>query len=206
VGVRDLQNADRVLFTTIRAIFLLRPKVFGIENPVGEMRERAILRPLERFRKRTSQCQFSDKDGNDEFPYRKDTDVYTNVPCTLPTCQDTPCAYRKKHGRHEETAQRGSSRNGTPGNPTEVLHRVPKALCQHILLEGLGEGSPGPVKYHPDDISESTPGYEDLKLYTDESIPVDKAIAILEAKYDPQKHTMQGGRKRGHKRKRHRRR
>ena len=205
-GVRDLSSADRVLFATIRAIFLLRPEVFGIENPVGGMRERAILRPLERFRKRTSQCQFSDKDGNDMFPYRKDTDVYTNVPCTLPTCQDTPCAYKKKYGRHEETAQRGSSRNGTPGNPTEVLHRVPKALCQHILLEAFGEGAPGPVPYHPDDVPESTPGYEDLRLYTDLSISVDDAIAILEAKYGSPKLAAQGGRKRGHKRRRHRRR
>ena len=206
VGVRNLKDADRVLFSTIRAIFLLRPEVFGIENPVGEMRERAILRPLERFRKRTSQCQFSDEDGNDLFPYRKDTDVYTNVPCTLPTCQDTPCAYKKKYGRHEETAQRGSSRNGTPGNPTEVLHRVPKALCQHILLEAFGEGSPGPVPYHPDDIPESTPGYEDLRLYTDESISIDEAIAILEAKYGSEAQATRGGRKRGHKRKKHRRR
>ena len=81
-----------------------------------------------------------------------------------------------------------------------------ESVGQHILLEAFGEGAPGPVSYHPDNVPESTPGYEDLRLYTDLSISVDEAIAILEAKYGSPKQATQGGGKRGHKRRRHRRR
>ena len=64
MGVRDLKNANRLLFARIRAIFLLRLEVFSLEDLVGELREQAILVPVQHFLKLTSMCWFC----NDRFP------------------------------------------------------------------------------------------------------------------------------------------
>lgn len=175
VGVRDFPNADLMGLATVRLIFKLLPKVWMLENPVGWLQERPFMWPLRRFRLRTSYCQFDDPGEDDVFPYRKDTVIYTNVACSLPTCQDTPCSYKREHGRHKEGAQ---------GNSAEVLHRVPRGLCQHILLQAFGEGPSRVMPYHPNDVPAYTDGADLLHLYVDESIPLEEALAKLNAAYD----------------------
>jgi hypothetical protein len=43
------------------------------------------MQPLKRFLKSTTYCKF------DDFEYRGETDLWTNVPVALPHCRLVPC-------------------------------------------------------------------------------------------------------------------
>ena len=60
-----------------------------------------------------------------------------------------------------------------------MLHRVPRGLCQHILLQAFGEGPSRVMPYHPNDVPAYTDGADLLHLYVDESIPLEEALARL---------------------------
>ena len=150
---RDLETADAIGRAAVRLILWLRPKAFVLENPLGMFCDREYTRPLRRFLKETSYCKFG-------FPYYKPTDIITNINCYLPHCRTDPCEHRRRHGRHPETAQRGTSRNGTPGNTLERLHRVPKALIQRLFLSAFFPGHVALENFLPGDI----PGGESHRL------------------------------------------
>ena len=143
---RDLETADAIGRAAVRLILWLRPKAFVLENPLGMFRDREYTRPLRRFLKETSYCKYG-------FRYYKPTDIITNINCHLPHCRTDPCEHRRRHGRHPETAQRGSSRNGTPGNPLDRLHRVPKALIQRLFLSAFFPEKIALENFLPGDVS-----------------------------------------------------
>jgi len=144
---RDLKTADEIAKATIRLILLLKPEAWVIENPTGLLRTREFMIPFLRFLKPTSYCKF-------KFKYRKDTDVFTNIPCFLPHCRLDKCKYKLENGVHEEGAQRGRSRNGTPGNSTETLHRVPHGLVQTLFLHAFEKGRNDPADYSSESMAD----------------------------------------------------
>ena len=162
-GARNLELADKVGRAAVRTIFKLKPDVFVIENPTGLLRDRPFMRCLRKFLKSTTYCMFSG------FKYRKETDIYTNVDVPLKHCRTTPCREKRLTGKHPETAQRGPSKNGTPGNTLATLHRVPHELVQLIFKYAFLPETITVSKYLPDD------------LEAKEAIQVRAALATLEA-------------------------
>ena len=142
---RDLESADAVGRATVQAILDLAPAVFVIENPNGLLRHRDYMQPLLKYLKPTTYCVWG-------FPYKKETDIFTNIEVHLPHCRLVPCEYFRKHGRHAETAQRGNSKNGTPGNSVERLHRVPHGLIIELLKHAFIPSSRAPKGYLPEDL------------------------------------------------------
>lgn len=143
---RDLEYADAIGRAAVRILLKLRPKAFAIENPLGMFRDRDYMAPLIKFLKPTSYCKFKD------FRYYKPTDIISNTNCHLPHCRTAPCQYKLLHGRHAETAQRGSSRNNTPGNSLENLHRVPHVLIQKLFVSAFFPDRYAIESYLPGDI------------------------------------------------------
>ena len=72
---------------------------------------------------------------------------------SLPHCRLVPCDEKRRTGRHSETKQRGPSRNGTPGNKLEDLHRVPLGLIEAILAVAFLPDATRALKYLPRDLS-----------------------------------------------------
>jgi hypothetical protein len=144
---RDLPSSDEIVKAAIRVTMAIKPTAWVIENPTGLLRERPFMRPLLKFLKPTSYCRFA-------FKYRKETDIFTNIPCHLPHCRLERCKAKHDTGVHEETAQRGSSRNGTRGNSREDLHRVPFGLVQTLFRHAFEEGQNEPAEYLPEVMSD----------------------------------------------------
>lgn len=80
---RNFEESDVRTKATIQAILDLRPAAWAIENPTVLLRSRDFMRPLRKYLKPTSCCKFG-------FPYRKETDIWTNIPCPLPHCRLDP--------------------------------------------------------------------------------------------------------------------
>jgi hypothetical protein len=161
-GARNLKLADKVGRAAVRTIFKLKPDVFVIENPTGLLRDRPFMRGLRKFLKSTTYCMFPG------FKYRKETDIYTNVDVPLKHCRTTPCREKRLTGVHPETAQRGPSKSGTPGNTLATLHRVPHELVQLIFKYAFLPETITVNKYLPED------------LEAEEAIQVRAALAALE--------------------------
>lgn len=155
--LRNLPEANEVGLAAIKAMFSLEPRWWVIENPTGLLREQAYMQPLKRFLKPTSYCKFG-------FNYRGETDIWTNVPVSLPHCRLVPCDQKRRTGRHAETKQRGPSRNGTPGNKLADLHRVPLGLIGAILEVAFLPGATRALEYLPRDLSPKMRG-EFLRVY-----------------------------------------
>ena len=92
---RDLPAADALVKRTLRIIDFVQPHFFTIENPVGLLRTRPFMRRLDAHRLTTSYCKFG-------RPFRKNTDIWTNVNVELPRCEkgsyNTKCSRRSRPG------------------------------------------------------------------------------------------------------------
>jgi site-specific DNA-cytosine methylase len=143
-GSRNLGVADATAKAALRIITQVRPRAWVIENPTGLLRHRPFMQSLATLLQPTTYCMF------DDYKYRKETDIWTNIPCPLPHCRLTPCKDKIEHGKHSQTAQRGRSKNGTPGNKEELLHRVPHGLVQRLFLFAYREGDNLPSPVLPD--------------------------------------------------------
>ena len=144
-GVRDLESADKTAKAVLRLIDQIQPNEWVLENPTGLLRHRPFMKKLAEFLQPTSYCMF------DDYDYRKETDIYTNIPCPLPHCRLTPCRNKQLTGKHPSTAQRGPSANGTKGNTLADLHRVPYGLVQKLFLfaHRQGDNMPQDTTAHP---------------------------------------------------------
>lgn len=147
-GTRDLITADEIAKAALRIITQVRPTAWALENPTGLLRHRPFMRELAHLLRPTTYCMFNDG-STDNFEYRKETDIYTNIPCPLPHCRLTPCHHKQKYGNHSATAQRGHSKNGTPGNKVELLHRVPHGLVQMLFLFAFRNEDSKPSTFLP---------------------------------------------------------
>jgi hypothetical protein len=120
---RNAEIGLQILERTIYFIYLLKPKIWFIENPRGLMRKK-IDEFFNKYgiatnRYTVTYCQYGDT-------RMKPTDIWTNAPLTLkPMC--------KNGDKCHESAPRGS-KTGTQGIKTyEQKSRIPEQLFYHIF-------------------------------------------------------------------------
>ena len=124
---RDWPTADLLVASVLACLVHLRPSYWFIENPDGYLQHRPLMLPYAPYMQRVSYCHYGTL-------YRKNTCIWTNALVDkLSRCSvTTPCASRKKWGRHLCTAQAGPS-NQVPGSgngknvyaiPAELLRRL----------------------------------------------------------------------------------
>ena len=139
IAPRDLGTADEIVKAmTIRIHLLLRPKALVVENPTGLLRSRELMIQFLKFSKPSSYRKFK---------FSKDSDIFINIPCYPPHRRIDNCKCKR-----ETTAQRGSSRNGTPGSSREDLHSVPCGLVQKLFLHEFEDGRSDPADYTPEGV------------------------------------------------------
>ena len=111
---------------------------FGIENPwTGLLRTRPVIQGIPYVR--CDYCRYGSE-------YRKQTALWTNVPCNLLTC-DGKCGMIVD-GRHRKTAQRGPGLRGVvrmtdDSVSLDTLHALPARLCKAIF-----EATSGVRRHH----------------------------------------------------------
>lgn len=140
---RDLPLADSLVKRTLRIIKLARelagdqtPFYWTLENPVGLLRSRPFMQRLSPYRHTTSYCRWGK-------PFRKDTDIWTNVrDLELPMCRKgTYCPQKASMGYHATTAQSGPSstdKRETQGSGSgENVYPLPKRLTSFIVRSAL---------------------------------------------------------------------
>ena len=141
---RDLPLADSLATKAFEIILYsggLAPDprrfFWTVENPVGLMRTRSFMQELEPYLHTTSYCKWGK-------PYRKDTDIWTNVQdLVLPICrQGSYCAHKKEHGVHRATAQILPSSSSGPDGPVgsgsgENVYPLPPRLTAHVFKTAL---------------------------------------------------------------------
>ena len=138
-GVRDLEAADACVQATFRIIDHFRPRAWFVENPAsGMLRKRPFMQRYAALANVTSYCRWG-------FPYRKHTNIWSNVPLELPACnRTTPCDHVRTNGHHAAAAQKGPSRvrvrkgvvgGWVDGRPTAELWKVPNALVHSMCRQ-----------------------------------------------------------------------
>ena len=128
-GVRNLPLADRIVKACLSAIDYLKPKFWVMENPVGLLRLRPFMQHISGNRTTTTYCHFG-------FPYRKATDLWTNIPLSLlqlPRCPKQPCEEQRNYGHHTHTAQGGPTATAPGTGSREISYRIPAPLVKRIL-------------------------------------------------------------------------
>lgn len=127
-GTRNLKYAMKIVNRTLKIIKYFKPKWYVIENPVGLLRHSDVMKNRKDL-KTVSYCKYG-------FKYKKDTDLWTNVPFVAHRCVGTGvCPFFKKHGFHEQTVQKGN-RTSFAQKPTpdvRARYSVPKALVKSIF-------------------------------------------------------------------------
>ena len=131
-GIRDLALADAIVKRTIKIIAYLKPKYWVIENPRGLLRQRDFMKKMQKYRKECTYCKYG-------TPYKKATDIWTNVNVELKTCnKHNPCQMYKRYKGHPQHAQRYSKvryANSEIGKGThkELLYTIPNKLSRDIF-------------------------------------------------------------------------
>jgi len=99
VGERDLDKADQMVASALACLIWLKPRYWFIENPVGMLKDRALMIPFEPYLQNVSYCQYNEL-------VRKDTCIWTNAPLKnfLICRKGSMCPTKEKFGRHMRTA------------------------------------------------------------------------------------------------------
>lgn len=130
---RDLEAGSRNVKAAFRIIKYVDPHLWTLENPVGLLREQPFMKRYSKYLKTTCYCKFG-------FPYRKATNIWCNIPDLedLPMCNaETPCAFKRDHGRHLVTAQAGSSGDAEGSGGGENVYGLPQKLVVLLFKRGL---------------------------------------------------------------------
>ena len=116
-----------------RIIKHVDPDFWTLENPVGLLKEQPIMNKYSKYLHTTCYCRFG-------FPYRKATNTWSNIPDLedLPMCDSrTPCAIKRKHGRHLVTAQAGPFGIVEGSGGGERVYGIPPKLVLFLFKRGL---------------------------------------------------------------------
>jgi hypothetical protein len=138
-GQRDLPLADKLVKQALRIIKYCKslapdPSRFfwTLENPVGLLRTRPFMARLEPYLHTTSYCKWGKS-------FRKDTDIWTNVPDPdLPVCRNgSYCRQKEALGGHVVTAQAGPSAASVGSGSGENVYPLPGKLVAHLLRTAM---------------------------------------------------------------------
>ena len=126
---RDLVTADDNVRAAQEVIQQLKPRYWFIENPVGLLATRPVMRKLAHLQHTCTYCRYGTQ-------FRKATHIWTNavlrepLKCCSPT---TPCAEMKQFGHHRVTAQRGNSNTATGSGSAEAVYPIPAQLVHELM-------------------------------------------------------------------------
>ena len=119
---RDFERADGLVKRALEIISYVKPTFWTLENPVGMLKTRPFMQRLEAFKQATTYCMFG-------RPYRKNTNIWTNVPVTLPACKKgSYCFFRQTRRKHPLQAAL---------QPTEELYSIPLGLSCLLVTSAL---------------------------------------------------------------------
>ena len=126
----DMEASNLLVLHTVNLIRALKPKFWGIENPL--LSSIWLLECLKYLPfVRTSYCKYAP-----EWLYRKNTRIATNLAQAMwrpKFCHYDCLALVPGKRRHIATAQRGPARPGDKSFSQEKLYRVPPKLIQEML-------------------------------------------------------------------------
>ena len=131
VGVRKIEESNRVVSRTTEIIDYFQPVYWVMENPqTGLLKNQHCVQDLPYDD--VDYCRYG-------MPYRKRTRLWNNLPDFLPRplCRRDCAAIRQPDRKHAETAQQGqrATQSGREPNRHRVaeLYRVPRELVEHII-------------------------------------------------------------------------
>jgi site-specific DNA-cytosine methylase len=132
IGERDFKTADSLVKRTVHIIKYVKPNAWFIENPVGWLRKRRFMKPMEKYMHICTYCKYG-------RPYRKPTNIWTNVKVDLKYCdRETPCKIYKTQKRHNISAQAGVSSRGVPGaGSRQNVYPIPSKLVADLFDAAL---------------------------------------------------------------------
>jgi hypothetical protein len=118
-------GATALVRRTREIIQYFNPSRWVIENPVGLLRHQPIMDDLSHLRKTVSYCRYG-------FPYRKNTDLWTNIDFQPLRCaHGTYCDMRSKRGKHDQTVQQ----NGAKRQSMKTRYAIPSSLIYDLLTD-----------------------------------------------------------------------
>ena len=131
VGVRKIEESNRVVYRTTEIIDYFQPAYWVMENPqTGLLKHQECIQGLPYHD--VDYCKYG-------MLYRKRTRLWNNLPDFLPRplCRRDCAAIRQPDRKHAETAQQGqrATQSGREPNRHRVaeLYRVPRELVEHII-------------------------------------------------------------------------
>jgi site-specific DNA-cytosine methylase len=132
-GVRKIAQASRFVKRLLEIIAYLKPIYFCVENPLGHLRLQPFMQRYRKFRQTVSYCRYG-------YKYRKNTDLWTNVPFRAKRCvKGTFCEYKQVFSHHMVTCQAGTSTHvslAKVGNVNKISERytIPGELLSDIFV------------------------------------------------------------------------
>ena len=126
---RDLVTADDNVRAAQEVIQQLKPRYWFIENPVGLLTTRPVMRKLAHLRHTCTYCRYGTQ-------FRKATHIWTNAVLREPLkccTRDAPCAEMEQFGRHTVTAQRGNSKTAAGSGSAEAVYPIPADLVRELM-------------------------------------------------------------------------
>ena len=127
-----MEEADDIVRAALRVISVAKAPIWFLENPHTKLFQRPFMLPLEAQRFPCTYCMYGTN-------YKKQTDIWTNVPLALHHC-DRPgscCQSIARYGRHLRTAQQGPSTTSDgytiSGISAQEANIVPVPLLNYII-------------------------------------------------------------------------
>ena len=126
---KNLPMWDEIAQATLTIIEQVEPTYYVIENPVGMMRHRDFIKPwTERGLSTVSYCMYGK-------PYRKNTDLWNNLPGFVPLKCRKDCGniVDNKHTSICQTGKRKPTDTQTPTTKLNDRYSIPPRLMEAIL-------------------------------------------------------------------------
>jgi hypothetical protein len=127
-----MDEADGIVRAALRIIAEAKAPVWFLENPHTKLFQRPFMLPLEAQRFSCTYCMYGTN-------YKKQTDIWSNVPLALHHCdQPGSCCQSIAHcGRHLRTAQQGPATSADgftiPGISVQEANAVPVPLLNYLI-------------------------------------------------------------------------
>ena len=127
----EAKTGLEILKKTLEVINTMDPEYWFIENPRGVMRKMMVMKEIEHCLQTPWYCQYGDSRA-------KPTDIWSNLRWEAKTCKNG-----NPYCSHER-APRGA-RTGTQGLKNAYdRSKVPKELCEELILGIIGSGTKTP--------------------------------------------------------------
>ena len=127
IGVRKIEEANKIVIRTLDIIHDLLPKYWMIEHPqTGLLKKQLFMLGIPYTD--IDYCKYG-------MPYRKRTRIWNNITTwkPQPLCKKDCNSMMEDGRRHIATGQRGSRKSLYQYNPLSLLHTIPYPLVHEIF-------------------------------------------------------------------------